>query len=103
MADFSKADGFSTLQNYIRLVFAKGVPLMETEMNELQKIMNHKRNISFDVFTNNGFVAKTTMTLSSGTLTVPADTVCVDGEFIAIAEAMTLELSAVILLLSLTG
>ncbi len=67
-------------------------PVLEVELNELQKIQNYKKKYIFPKLVGDidGFFTAGTMTYSSGTLTVPADTIIANGEVLEILGAMTL-------------
>lgn len=41
--NFDVDSNFNSVNSYSRIRFAKGTPLLETELNELQQIQNHKR------------------------------------------------------------
>lgn len=87
---FDGVDKFNSNQNYSKIKFGAGAPVLEVELMELQKIQNHKRNLSFNAVVVDGFVNKSTISYSSGNLIVPADTIVALGEFIEIVGNMTL-------------
>lgn len=90
--DFSATDIFNKEQQFSRIEWGAEAPVLEVELNELQKIQNYKRNISSQKLVGDidGFFTAGTMTYSSGTLTVPADTIIANGEVLEILGAMTL-------------
>ena len=94
MPDFTVVDKFDPSKSFTRVVFGSDSVLLEVELNELQKIQNYQRALLARLLVTNGFVAKTAMTLSSSILTVPADTILVNGDFIEVLENMSLGVSS---------
>jgi len=91
MPDFTEIDKFSSDKAFSQIVFADDTYLLEVELVELQKIQNYQRALMARTLLTSGFAAKLPMNLSEGTLTVPADTILANGDFLEIKEAMVLE------------
>lgn len=90
MADFTVLDKFNPAKGFINVAFQNGVFLLEAELNELQKIQNYQRVLLARTLLTNGFTNKPAMLLSGGILTIPPDTVVIDGNIIEILENMTI-------------
>lgn len=88
MADFTQPSIFSAENNFVKTTYAASVPLMETELNEMQDIQNYKRNLAIKQLLGNGFLNKLPMTLSAGVLAVPADVLVIDGDVFEVLEDM---------------
>ena len=93
MADFLTSDKFNASKSFVQVEFGSDAMLLEVELNEMQKIQNYLRGLPARKLMTNGFLAMPTMSLASGTLTVPADTLLVNGDFLEITEAMTISAS----------
>lgn len=87
---FNTPDKFSKENNFAQVIFGADSPLLEVELNEMQKIQYYARNISIKNILSNGFINTPELYISSGTLTVPADIIVADGEVLEILGNMTL-------------
>lgn len=93
MSDFTVPDNFSSTKSFSQVSFGSDSMLLEVELNEMQKIQNYMRRLMATTLMSDGCVAMPTMTLSSGVLTVPPDTILANGDFITILENMTISVS----------
>lgn len=91
--DFTASDKFKAENNFNQVVFGDNAFVLEVELNELQKIQNYQRRLMAQVLAKDGFVQRGTMTLSNGILTIPADTILINGYLIELSEPMSITVS----------
>ena len=90
MPDFSVSDTFNASESYTQVKIGNNAKILEVELNEMQKIQAYRNSLVGKMVLQDGFVSKGTMTVTTGTLTVPADTVIIAGEVYEILEPMTI-------------
>jgi hypothetical protein len=87
---FDVEDKFNKDKAFTRIRYGRDASLLDVELNEMQKILQSRDEQMTSITLTNGFLNKPAMTLSSGTLTVPVDTVIFQGKIIEILQNMTL-------------
>ena len=90
MPRFNVNDKFNKEKAFSRVKFGRDATLLDVELNEMQKISQYKSEQVIRTILTDGFLNRATMTLSAGTITVPVDTVFVEGKIVEILEPMTL-------------
>jgi hypothetical protein len=90
VADFSTKDHFSPDNAFTEVEIGNNTKILETELNELQKIGGYRANMIGKIILANGFLTKSAMSVVGGKLIVPADTIVINGEAHIITENMSL-------------
>jgi hypothetical protein len=72
MADFSVLDSFDPNKGYSQVKFGADSPLLETELNEMQKIMNHLRAEIVRSAVHSGVLDHNGVVMANGVLTDPS-------------------------------
>ena len=91
MPDFSKEGTYSPDESYTGVKFGADAPLLEVELNELQKIQSHKVATVVSSVLSNGFLAHPQMNYEEGILEVKPFKVVIDGNIIEVGESMMIE------------
>lgn len=86
MADFSNQDKFKKENNFSEVVFGANVPLLETELNELQKVQNARNRRLISACVNEGLLRRGTMIYENGLLTIANEKAFVGGELLEISQ-----------------
>jgi hypothetical protein len=89
-ASFSITDRYNVEKAFSQVVFPDDAPLMEVDLNEMQKILKSRTLSLVQSVMTNGFVNKPTMTYAGSNLTVPPDTFVINGQLITLTENMTI-------------
>jgi len=91
---YSAVDKFNVSNGFNQVKFGSPAKILETELNEMQKIQNNQLGLLGKSLITDGFYTKATMTLSGTVLTVPATTVVIGGIAYIILGDMTLSVSS---------
>lgn len=86
--DFSTNDKFNAEKGFSRIKFGEDGGLLEVELNEMQKISQHRDEQIVKALSSNGFKNANALVLTSGTLVVPEDTIILDGTIIDVLEPL---------------
>lgn len=87
---FNRTDKYDPTKGYSRVRWGDRSKILDTELTEMQKILAGRTADIGRVLFGDGFVNKPALTYGSGFLTVPADTIVIDGTRIVITDNMTI-------------
>lgn len=83
---FSKESTFSKDNNFSLVKIGERKPVLETELNEMQEIQNHKRKELVKLLLADGVFKAVNMTYTGGVLTVSNTSVILNGEILTISS-----------------
>lgn len=94
MPIYGTNDKFDAKKNYTEVRWGEQSKVLEVELSEMQKILRqHVKNAVSTILTN-GFVNKPALTYVGSVLTVPVDTIIVNGTVVTLTENMTIGVGA---------
>lgn len=94
MPDFTVGDSFNSSKSYTQLKFGNGAKILEVELNEMQKIQAYQTSRIGKLVLQDGFITRGAMTVATGNLSMPLDTVIIAGEVFEILEPMTIAVAS---------
>ena len=82
--DFTLESDFDKENSFERVLFGKGVPVLEVELNEMQQIQNEENKKIIRNIAGEGFLEKGTVDYASGTLNINNSLITANGNIINI-------------------
>lgn len=84
------SDSYDIRKGYKLVRWGQRSKVLQAELSELQKLLAGQTELAAKSLFAEGFLSKTALTFASGTLTVPADTIHVNGNFVQFQNNMTI-------------